>query len=90
VVLSFGVVWQSRRYFPDQEFTMFNMFRQMFLAFQTLFSAFEKSAKALEHLASWGEEAAGTYADEARLERQQRIAELRRQRQEQIKAIEAA
>lgn len=57
---------------------MFNMFRQMFLALQTLFSAAEKSAKALEHLATWAEEAAGTYADEARFERQERIAAAKR------------
>ena len=57
---------------------MFKMFRQMFLALQTLFSAAEKGAKALEHLASWAEEAAGTYADEARFERQERIAAAKR------------
>lgn len=57
---------------------MFDMFRQMFLALKTLFSAAEKGAKALEHLATWAEEAAGTYADEARFERQQRIAGAKR------------
>lgn len=59
---------------------MFNMFRQMFLALQTFFSAAEKGAKALEHLAEWAEEASATYADEARIERQQRIAALKHQR----------
>ena len=57
---------------------MFKMFRQMFLALQTLFSAAEKGAKALEHLASWAEESAATYADEARLDRQERIAAAKR------------
>ena len=57
---------------------MFDMFRQLFLAMKTLFSAAEKGAKALEHLATWAEEAAGTYADEARLERQERIAAAKR------------
>lgn len=65
---------------------MFAMFRQMFLALQTLFTAAERSAKALEHLSVWAEEAAGTYADEARIERQQRIAELEANRKKAIKA----
>ena len=59
---------------------MFSMFRQMFLALQTLFRATEKGAKALEHLATWAEEASATYANEARIERQQRIAALKAQR----------
>ena len=62
---------------------MFEMFRQMFLALKTLFSAAEKGAKALEHLATWAEEATATYAAEARIERQQRIAALKNQRKQQ-------
>ena len=57
---------------------MFDMFRQLFQALKTLFSAAERSARALEHLASWAEEAAQTYADEARFERQERIAAAKR------------
>ena len=66
---------------------MFEMFRQMFMAMKTMFSAAEKGAKALEHLAEWAEEAAGTYAEEARIERQQRITEIKRLRQEENKEV---
>ena len=62
---------------------MFAMLRQFFQAFKTLFSAAEKGAKALDHLAEWAEEAAATYADEARLERQARITALKKQQQQQ-------
>lgn len=50
--------------------TMFQMFNQLFSAFTTFFVALEKIAKASNHLATWSEETAGAFADEARLQRQ--------------------
>jgi hypothetical protein len=55
---------------------MFAMFTQLFNTIRILFLAGEKSAGALNHLATWGEESAGSFADEARIKRQQRLNEL--------------
>lgn len=50
--------------------TMFNAF----FAFLTqLFSAAERSASALNHLATWADEAAGTFEDVARHDRNEKI-----------------
>lgn len=48
---------------------MGTMFAQFFVFVTTLFSAAEKSAKALDHLAGWAEQSAGTFADEASIKR---------------------
>lgn len=55
---------------------MFAMFRQAFIAIATFFYAVEKLAKATDHLSSWAEESAGAFADEARIERQQKLKAL--------------
>jgi len=52
---------------------MFNMFKQMFTAITIFFVSLEKVAKASEHLSTWAEETAGAFADEARIQRQQKL-----------------
>lgn len=52
---------------------MFNMFKQMFTALTIFFVSLEKVAKASEHLSTWAEETAGAFADEARIQRQQKL-----------------
>jgi hypothetical protein len=56
---------------------MFAMFNQFFAMLSTLFSAGEKGANALNHLATWGEETAGAFADESRINRQAKMKALR-------------
>ena len=58
---------------------MFKMFAQFFVSMTTLFMALEKSAKAVDHLSSWAEESAGSFADEARMQREKRMSELKKQ-----------
>ena len=43
--------------------------RQLFAMITVLFSAGEKTATAIQHLAIWGEETAGAFADQARIDR---------------------
>jgi hypothetical protein len=52
---------------------MFAMFKQLFSAITVYFIAFEKLAKATEHLSTWAEESAGSFADEARVQRQAKM-----------------
>ena len=47
--------------------------KQLFMACATLFGAIDKSAKALDHLATWAEESAGAFADEARENRKKNL-----------------
>lgn len=49
------------------------MFTQFFAFFTQLFSAAEKTASSLNHLATWADEAAGTFEDEARHKRNERV-----------------
>lgn len=52
------------------------MFKEMF-AFVTLcFIAVAKYVRAFDHIGTYVEESAGTFADTARIERQQRVAHL--------------
>lgn len=51
-------------------------FTAFFAFIQQMFSAAEKGASALNHLATWADEAAGTFEDEARHKRQERIKEM--------------
>jgi hypothetical protein len=51
-------------------------FSAFFAFIVQLFSAAEKSASALNHLATWADEAAGTFEDEARHKRNERIKEM--------------
>jgi len=57
---------------------MFSMFKQMFTALTVLFAATEKMAKAIDNLATVGEEMSANYLEESRIENQVRIAQLRK------------
>lgn len=59
---------------------MFGMFKQFFAMLTTLFGAAEKGAKALDHLATWSEETAGAFADEARINRRAQMKALRHEK----------
>jgi hypothetical protein len=52
---------------------MFAMFKQLFAAITSYFVALEKTANAAVHLSTWAEESAGAFADEARVQRQQKL-----------------
>lgn len=52
---------------------MGHAFAAFFAFFTQLFSAAEKAASALNHLGTWADEAAGTFADESRHNRQERV-----------------
>ena len=64
---------------------MFNMFQQIFSAIAMFALSLQSLAKASNHLTGWAEEAAGALADEARVQRQQKLnalnAETKRQEQ---------
>jgi CRISPR/Cas system CMR-associated protein Cmr5 small subunit len=49
------------------------MFKQLFTAITVYFIAFEKLANATNHLSTWAEESAGSFADEARIQRQAKM-----------------
>lgn len=63
---------------------MFAMFKQLFLSITLFFVALEKTASATNHLATWGDETAAAFADEARIERQKKLALLKAD----LKAVE--
>ena len=63
---------------------MFKMFTQLFLSITSFFSAFEKVGAAANHLADWAEESSAAFADEARIERQKKLALLKAD----LKAVE--
>lgn len=50
--------------------------RQLFAAITVLFSAAEKASSAINHLATWSDETAGNFADEARIQRTAKRREL--------------
>lgn len=64
---------------------MFAMFKQFFLMFSTLFNAGERFASAINHIAISTDEMAAAYADEARIERQKKLANLKAE----LKAVES-
>ena len=63
---------------------MFAMFKQLFAAITLYFVAFEKIAAATNHLAEWCDETSLAFADEARIERQKKLAKLK----SELKAVE--
>ena len=65
---------------------MFNMFKQLFSAITLFFVATEKLASASNHLATWADETAAAFSDEARIERQKKLAKLKAD----LKAVEKA
>ena len=62
------------------------MFQQFFSALTMLFMSFEKLAKASNHLSTWAEEAAGSVADEARVQRKARLAALNAETGQDVKS----
>lgn len=64
-----------------------SMLSQFFATITVFFGAMEKSARAVDHLSTWAEESAGSFADEARETRKLKLYKLEQQRQEQAKAI---
>lgn len=56
---------------------MFVMFKQLFAAFTMYFLAFEKLASAANNIAEWTNESSAAFADEARIERQKKLAKLK-------------
>ena len=63
---------------------MFAMFKQLFSAITLFFVATEKLASASNHLATWADETSAAFADEARIERQKKLATLKAD----LKAVE--
>jgi hypothetical protein len=58
-------------------FTSFSlMLQQIFSMFTKLASAGEKAASALDHLGGWTDDTAAAFADQARVEREQKLAIL--------------
>jgi ABC-type sulfate transport system substrate-binding protein len=55
------------------------MFHSIFGAIETLFSAVNSFATAFKHIGEWTEAEAGFFADQAKIERQQKIAKLQQQ-----------
>lgn len=66
------------------------MLTQLFTAMTKYFLAFEKSANATVHLATWAEESAGAFADEARIQRQARMNAMLRENKLTEKQLNAA
>lgn len=66
------------------------MLTQLFTAMTKYFLAFEKSANATVHLATWAEESAGAFADEARIQRQARMQTMLRENKITEKQLNAA
>jgi ABC-type sulfate transport system substrate-binding protein len=58
---------------------MRSMFNSMFAAIEQLFKALNSFATAFKHIGEWTEAEAGFFADQAKLERQQKIAKLQQQ-----------
>lgn len=59
--------------------------KQLFVAITVFFSATEKVANAVNHLATWSEETAAQFADEARINRAKQLAQLKAE----LRAVEA-
>lgn len=56
---------------------MFAMFTQIFTTISVLFAGLEKFAHAFNHLGTWGEETAGAFSDESRINRRAKMNALR-------------
>lgn len=53
------------------------MFTQMFATITLFFTAMERFASAFNHVGAMADESAGALADQIRIERQQKLAELK-------------
>ena len=63
---------------------LFAMFKQIFTTISMYFIAFEKIASASNNIATWADESTAAFADEARIERQKKLAKLK----QELKAVE--
>lgn len=63
-----------------QNVGFFGMLHGIYGAVASLASAAQRGANALDNLGQWAEEQTGTFVDEARIERQMKIEELKRKR----------
>lgn len=64
-------------------FTAFSMMlQQIFSMFTKLASAGEKAASALDHLGGWTEDTAASFADQAKADREQKLAILSHNRKQ--------
>ncbi len=63
---------------------------QLFTALTVLFTAFESICKTANNLATVAEESSGTYMDQARIERQAKLAKLKHDQAEQQKQLDAS
>lgn len=69
-------------------FTAFSlMLQQLFAACTKLASAMEKGASALDHLGGWTNDTAASFADQARVEREQKLQVLNHNRDQQKIAL---
>lgn len=62
-------------------------FTQFFNAVTVLFTAIEKICKTADNLATVAEESSGTYMDEARIQRQMKLAKLQAERLTEAKQL---
>lgn len=60
---------------------------QMFTALSVLFAAFESICKTALNLATVAEESSGTYMDQARIERQAKLEQLKHDAAKQAKTL---
>lgn len=67
----------------------FAMLHSIYNMLGTLASAFGRGAQALDNLGAWAEEQTATFVDEARIERQQKIADLMARRKEGTQLLTA-
>ena len=63
---------------------MFAMFTRLFAAISSFFAAAEKLGQATNHIATWAEESAGAFADEARVNRAAKLNALNAANQLQL------
>lgn len=67
---------------------MFSMFSQLFAMISMFFASGEKLGKATNHLATWAEESAAAFADEARVLRKSKLNALNLEHKTEVTATE--
>lgn len=66
-----------------QKIGFFAMLHQVYGAVGTMASAVQRGANAIDNLGQWAEEQTATFVDEARLERAEKVAQIKRRLAEQ-------
>lgn len=73
-----------------QKVGFFAMLQGLYGTLNAMFSAVQRMANAADNLGQWAEESTATFVDEARIEREEKLDELKRKRMErQAKALAA-